>query len=336
VKEPHDLGRPIRIAVLVPCLNEAATVGNVVRRFRAALPSAEIFVYDNNSTDATVEVATTAGALVRRENHRGKGNVVRRMFADIDADIYLMVDGDDTYDAEAAPRLVQHLESNGLDFVNGSRIEQNTKAYRFGHKVGNALLTGIVRWIFGRQFDDMLSGYKVFSRRFVKSFPAMSSGFEIETELTIHALELRMPCGEVGTAYAERPPGSHSKLHTLRDGLRILRLIFRLVREERPMQFFGWIAVVLFMAGIGFGLPIVSTFVKTGLVPRLPTALLATGLVLLSAMSAALATVLDSLATARRESKRIAYLSVPCVAMPDFQAPSRSHGIPLHSPSPYA
>ncbi|MFC5085776.1 glycosyltransferase family 2 protein [Microvirga arabica] len=234
-----DSADGLNIAVLLPCFNEASTIGNVVHRFRAALPQARIFVYDNNSTDRTAGVARAAGAIVRSEGRQGKGNVVRRMFADIEADVYVLADGDDTYDASASPRIIQHLIKGGYDFINGARVSTVAEAYRPGHRLGNILLTQLVRIVFGRQFKDMLSGYKVFSRRFAKSFPAMSRGFEIETELTVHALELRMPCDELPTAYKERPEGSSSKLRTFRDGARILVLIARLVKDERPFQSFG-------------------------------------------------------------------------------------------------
>lgn len=299
-----------RIAVLVPCHDEALTVGKVVRDFHAALPGCTVHVYDNNSTDGTADVARAAGAVVRHEPLQGKGNVVRRMFADVDADVYLMVDGDDTYDASAAPDLVAALLAGPCDMVNGARIARSTDAYRPGHKFGNKLLTGLVRAIFGTATTDMLSGYKAFSRRFVKSFPAASRGFEIETELTVHALELRMRVGEVPTVYGERPEGSSSKLRTVRDAVRILHLIGLLVKEERPLQVFSTVALLLATAAVGLGAPVVVEFFETGLVPRLPTAVLATGLMLSGLLSLACGVILDSVTRGRRETKRLHYLAV--------------------------
>jgi glycosyltransferase involved in cell wall biosynthesis len=300
-----------RVAVIVPCYNEALTVGAVVQRARAALPGATVYVYDNNSTDDTVAIARKAGAIVGSERSQGKGNVVRRMFADIDADIYVMVDGDNTYDLEAAPALIAEMRAQTLDFLNASRIDTQAAAYRAGHRFGNRLLSGIVQRTFGRQFGDMLSGYKIFSRRFVKSFPAESQGFEIETELTIHALELRMPCGEMETAYGVRPEGSSSKLSTWRDGMRILLLISRLMKDERPFAVFGALALGLALTSLWFGIPVIIEFRETGLVPRFPTAILATGLMLVGVMSFSIGLVLDTVAKARRETKRLAYLAQP-------------------------
>ena len=300
-----------RIAVLVPCYNEEQTVAAVVGDFRRALPDAEIYVYDNASDDRTGEIAREAGAIVRVERLRGKGNVVRRMFADVDADVYIMVDGDDTYDASAAPQLIDRLLSEGLDLVNAARSGESKEAYRLGHRFGNRLLTGAVGWLFGAQFRDMLSGYKVFSRRFVKSFPALAAGFEIETELTIHALELRMPVTEVATDYKERPLGSASKLNTLRDGVRICWTILTLLREERPLPFFGAIFVFLASFSIGLALPILSEYLATGLVPRFPTAILASAIMLLAFLSLVCGFVLDTVTRGRRELKRIHYLAFP-------------------------
>jgi glycosyltransferase involved in cell wall biosynthesis len=301
------------IAVLVPCYNEEATIDAVVRGFRQALPSAMVYVYDNASTDRTREVASAAGAIVRMESHRGKGNVVRRMFADIEADIYVMVDGDNTYDAMAAPRLVNELIESHLDMVNGSRMANSQEAYRRGHKLGNRLLTSLVGSIFGDHFQDMLSGYRVFSRRFVKSFPALAAGFEIETELTVHALELRMPVKEIITEYRERPEGSVSKLKTYSDGLRILRTIVTLIKEERPLQFFFLVFTVLASLSVLLALPLILEYVHTGLVPRFPTAILATGLMLLSFLSLFCGLILDTVARGRREARRMAYLCIPTV-----------------------
>jgi glycosyltransferase involved in cell wall biosynthesis len=303
------------IAVLVPCFNEELTIGRTVAAFREALPSATIYVYDNNSTDRTLEVARAAGAVVRSEPRQGKGNVVRRMFADIDADIFVLVDGDATYEAEAAPRMVRRAIEENLDFVNGARVSQTMGAYRRGHRFGNYVLTAMVRNIFGKQFTDMLSGYKVFSRRYVKSFPAMSRGFEIETELTVHALELRMPCAEELTAYGERPSGSVSKLGTFRDGARILRLIFDLVRNERPLQFFGLVGAILILAAVALAAPLAETYFETGLVPRLPTAVLAVGLIIVGFLSWLAGLILDVVATMRSEMKRLIYLSYPPVSV---------------------
>ncbi len=301
----------MKTAVLIPCYNEEAAVGAVVRDFRAALPDATVYVYDNNSRDKTVEVAAAAGAVVRREPLQGKGNVVRRMFADIDADVYVLVDGDDTYHAPSAPVLVDKLVSEQLDMVNAQRISTAEAAYRRGHVLGNRLLTGLVGGIFGKRTDDMLSGYRVFSRRFVKSFPALAGGFEIETELTVHALEMRMPFTEVPTPYKERPPGSISKLSTYKDGLRILFMIGKLVKEERPMQSFGAAAIALALVSILLAFPIILTYIDTGLVPRLPTAVLAAALMILSFLALTCGLILDSVTRARREAKRLAYISVP-------------------------
>ncbi|MFQ3623521.1 MAG: glycosyltransferase family 2 protein [Acetobacteraceae bacterium] len=300
-----------RIAVLIPCFNEAVSIGRVVADFRAALPGATIHVYDNNSTDGTAAAAREAGACVRTERLQGKGHVIRRMFADVEADLYVLVDGDATYDAAAAPRMVALALAEGLDMVTGTRVAEAGAAYRPGHRFGNRVLTGLVGAVFGRRISDMLSGYRVFSRRFVKSFPALSAGFETETEFTVHALELAMPIGEVATAYRERPAGSSSKLNTIRDGLRILRTIVRLVKEERPLPFFGLAALVLLLAGLGLFVPVLLTFLETGLVPRLPTAILSLGLVLLSFLALACGLILDTVTRGRREAKRMAYLAIP-------------------------
>lgn len=302
---------PHRVAVLVPCFNEQAAIPAVVRAFRAALPDAAIYVYDNNSSDGTAAAAREAGALVRTERLQGKGNVIRRMFADIEADAYVLVDGDDTYDAASAPAMVGLLLRDGLDMVNGARVSEAQAAYRPGHRFGNRVLTGLVAGIFGDRVSDMLSGYRVFSRRFVKSFPALSGGFETETEFTIHALELRMPIGEVPTPYKERPAGSASKLNTYRDGLRILRTVLLLVKEERPLPFFAVIAALLLLVAAVVFAPVLRTYLQTGLVPRLPTAVLATGLVVLSFLSLTCGLILDSVTRGRKEVKRLAYLSIP-------------------------
>ncbi|HEX7849476.1 MAG TPA: glycosyltransferase family 2 protein [Sphingomonas sp.] len=300
-----------RIAVLLPCYNEEAAIAQTIAGFRAALPSAAIYVYDNNSKDHTVEVARAAGAIVRSERMQGKGNVVRRMFADIDADIYVMADGDATYDAEAAPQLVQRLVDEQLDMVVGSRLTQQDAAYRRGHVMGNKLLTGMLAQLFGRSFTDILSGYRVFSRRFVKSFPVLSGGFEIETEISVHALELRMPVGEVETRYFARPEGSASKLSTYSDGFRILNTIVTLYRIERPLLFFGAIGGLLALAALVLGVPLAITYYHTHLVPRLPTAVMATGLIILAALCFFAGLILDTVVRGRREVRRLAYLGHP-------------------------
>jgi len=305
-----------RIAVIIPCFNEELAIAKVVRDFRAALPTATVYVYDNNSTDRTAEVASEAGAVVGFEPFAGKGNVMRRMFSDVEADIYVLVDGDDTYDASAAPGMVTLLLERQLDMVNGARVTDIEKAYRFGHRFGNRMLTGLVMMIFGRQFTDMLSGYRVFSRRFVKSFPTLSSGFEIETELTVHALELRMKTAEVQTRYKDRPEGSTSKLNTIRDGIRILWTIALLVKEERPLAFFSSVFGVLALASIGMVLPIVLEFARTGLVPRFPTAVLAASTMLLAFLALTCGLILDTVTHSRREIKRLAYLAIPAPGTP--------------------
>ncbi|MEY4889688.1 MAG: hypothetical protein RIQ75_818 [Pseudomonadota bacterium] len=300
-----------RVAVLLPCYNEAAAIAQTVADFRAALPDATIYVYDNNSTDKTVEVAAAAGAIVRTERMQGKGNVVRRMFADVEADIYVMADGDATYEAAAAPGLIDLLVNDQLDMVVGARKSEVEAAYRRGHRLGNAMLTGMLAWLFGRSFTDILSGYRVFSRRFVKSFPVLSEGFEIETEISVHALELRMPVAERVTAYAARPEGSESKLSTYRDGWRILRTILTLFRIEKPLAFFGIIGAALALIAIGISIPLFLTFFETGLVPRLPTAVLAMGIMLLAFLNGFCGLILDTVVRGRREMRRLAYLAHP-------------------------
>jgi glycosyltransferase involved in cell wall biosynthesis len=300
-----------QIAVLIPCLNEEVAVPKVIADFRQHLPDALIFVYDNGSTDRTSEAAQAAGAIVRREPLKGKGNVVRRMFADIEADIYVLVDGDDTYDAASAPALIQRLIEDSLDMVNGAREEKSEAAYRRGHRFGNRMLTGMVAYFFGERMSDMLSGYRIMSRRFVKSFPALSTGFETETELTVHALELRLPIAEVMTPYRERPPASSSKLRTIPDGIRIMRLIIRLIREERPLEFFSGMAGLLALVSIVLAVPVIGDYLRTGLVPRLPTALLSTGLMLISFLSLACGLILSTVTRGRMEAKRLKYLSIP-------------------------
>jgi glycosyltransferase involved in cell wall biosynthesis len=298
----------IKTAVLIPCYNEAATIEKVVRGFQQVLPGAAIYVYDNNSTDNTVEVASRAGAVVRSERLQGKGNVVRRMFADIDADVYVMVDGDDTYDPKSAPEMVRKLHTEKHDLINGRRISDAKGSYRPGHRFGNKLLTSMVSLVFGSGIDDMLSGYKVFSKRFVKSFPSLSSGFEIETELVVHALELRMPIAEMDTVYGIRPEGSESKLSTYTDGFRILRTIGLLVKDERPLQFFSSIFALLLVLALILSIPLISTYLETGLVPRVPTAILVTGMTLLSFISLACGLILETVTRGRQELKRLQYL----------------------------
>lgn len=301
----------VSIAVLIPCFNEALTIAKVVTDFRTALPSGDIYVYDNNSTDETVAEARKAGAIVRTESQQGKGNVVRRMFADIDADVYVMTDGDDTYDASRAQDLVTNLIENQLDMVVGSRAAEDHLAHsRPGHRLGNEVLTRTVRWLFGRGVTDMLSGYRVFSRRFVKSFPAIARGFEIETEITVHALQMGLPIDEVETHYFDRPEGSASKLNTYRDGLRILGTIFLLLRDNRPLLFFGSGFLLLAGFSIALAVPVFGTYMDTGLVPRLPTAILATGSMLLGFLSLGCGLILDNVSRGRLEAKRLRYLSL--------------------------
>jgi glycosyltransferase involved in cell wall biosynthesis len=301
---------PYQVAVLVPCYNEERAIAKVVADFRAALPDAAIYVYDNNSTDGTVEAARGAGAVVRRETYQGKGHVVRRMFNDVEADVYVLVDGDATYDAPSAPAMITSLLDQRLDMVVATRIDHETAAYRRGHRAGNRLLTGFVAHMFGRAFTDILSGYRVFSRRFVKSFPILSGGFEIETELTVHALELELPVGEVATPYYSRPVGSASKLSTYSDGFRILWTVLKLYRAERPLSLFGAFGMALAIMSIGLAIPIVITYVQEGLVPRLPTAVLSTGLMLLGFLSIACGLILDTVTRGRREIKLLAYLAL--------------------------
>ena len=303
-----------RIAVLLPCYNEEAAIAKTVAGFRAALPEAAIYVYDNNSADRTREVAYAAGAIVRTERQQGKGNVVRRMFADIDADVYIMADGDLTYDPKAAPPMVAMLLDEQLDMVVGTRKHEQKDAYRGGHVLGNRLFTGILSRLFGRSFTDIFSGYRVFSRRFVKSFPVLSAGFEIETEMSVHALELRMPVGEVETVYAARPEGSQSKLSTYRDGWRILKTITTLYRTERPALFFGAIGVWLIVLALLLSVPLIVTYLHTHLVPRLPTAILVTGVIIIAVLCLFAGLILDTVTRGRREMRRLAYLAQPAPA----------------------
>lgn len=300
----------LRIAVLVPCYNEEKAIAQTVRDFRQVLPQATIYVYDNNSRDRTVDVARAAGAIVRSEPLQGKGNVVRRMFSDIEADIYVLTDGDATYDAASAPQMIRALLEGPLDMVNGARVTDIKAAYRPGHRLGNVMLTTMVALIFGDRFKDMLSGYRVFSRRFVKSFPALTAGFEIETELTVHALELRMPTSEVKTPYRDRPVGSTSKLSTFKDGFRILFAIVVLIKEERPLQFFSLLALFFALLATLLALPVFEEYWLTGLVPRLPTAILSMGLLFLGFFSLTAGMILDTVTRGRREMKRMRYLNI--------------------------
>ena len=299
-----------KIAVLLPCYNEEAAIAQTVGGFRAALPSATVYVYDNNSRDRTREVAAAAGAVVRTERQQGKGHVVRRMFADIDADVYVMADGDLTYDPKAAPAMVDLLVADQLDMVVGTRRHQEKDAYRGGHVLGNRVFTGLLSSLFGRSFSDIFSGYRVFSRRFVKSFPVLSEGFEIETEMSVHALELRMPVGEIETSYGARPEGSQSKLSTYSDGWRILKTIGTLYRVERPTLFYGGLGAMLLAAAVVLAVPLVVTYVHTGLVPRFPTAILVTGMTIVAVLCFFTGLILDTVTRGRREVRRLAYLSL--------------------------
>jgi glycosyltransferase involved in cell wall biosynthesis len=301
-----------RMAVLIPCFNEEKSIEKVVEDFRKTLPGAAIYVYNNRSTDRTADIAAAAGARVRDEIHPGKGNVVRRMFADIDADIYVLVDGDDTYHAQSALAMIQKLIDERLDMVVGTRLsEYSQNAFRLGHRFGNDLLTGFLGLLFGRTFTDILSGYRVFTRRFVKSFPAVSKGFEIESELTVHALELRIPIGELTTPYRNRPANSVSKLRTYRDGTRILLMILVMFKEERPLTFFSLVFGMLSLTSLVLAYPIVMTYLQTGLVPRFPTAILSTGIMILAFLSLTCGFILDTVTRGRQELKRLIYLSIP-------------------------
>ena len=306
-----------RIAVLLPCYNEEAAVGATVEGFRRALPDATVYVYDNNSRDRTCEVAAAAGAVVRSESQQGKGRVVRRMFADIEADVYAMADGDLTYDPQSAPEMVRMVLAEQLDMVVGIRRHEQVDAYRGGHVLGNRLFTRLLSGLFGRSFTDIFSGYRVFSRRFVKSFPVLSQGFEIETEMSVHALELGMPVGELETRYGARPEGSHSKLSTFGDGWRILKTIVTLYRVERPVLFFGGIGALLLLAAILLAVPLVLTYIETGLVPRFPTAILVTGMTVTAVLCFFAGLILDTVTRGRREMRRLAYLALPAPGSAD-------------------
>lgn len=319
-----------RAAVLIPCYNEALTIARVVQSFRAALPEASIYVYDNNSTDDSVSLAAAAGAVVRREMRQGKGHVVRRMFADVEADFYVLVDGDGTYDASVAPELLAFCLQQQIDMLNAARRTVGKDAYRPGHRFGNRFLNAVVRLFFGKEFVDMLSGYRIFTKRFVKSFPVVANGFEIETELTIHAIEMHMPVAEVFVPYRDRAAGSASKLSTFRDGFRILRLIVRLLREDRPFQFFGTIALLLLVAALGLFISVLSEYYATGLVPRLPTFVLSTVLGVLSCLSVSVGLILCTVTRGRMEAKRLRYLSIeaPWSRAKGASVPSRRRETP--------
>jgi glycosyltransferase involved in cell wall biosynthesis len=300
----------LEIAILVPCHNEEVTIANVVRDFRAQMPHAAVYVYDNNSTDNTAQIAADAGAIVRKETQQGKGHVVRRMFSDVEASVFVLVDGDDTYDAASVGKLVDTLLSEHVDTVNARRVSNMDAAYPFGHQFGNRMLTGIVNWLFGKRCTDILSGYRAFSRRFVKSFPALSTGFEIETELTVHGLSLNIPMAEIDTPYKDRPEDSDSKLNTYRDGFRILWTIMILTKDYRPFFFYSIISATLAGFSLAIGIPIVIEFLNTGLVPRFPTAFLAASVMVLAFLSLATGLILDSVARGRREAKRLHYLAL--------------------------
>ncbi|GLJ61137.1 MULTISPECIES: glycosyltransferase [Microbacterium] len=305
------------IAAIVPCYNEELAVGKVVRDLRAAVPGMTVYVYDNNSSDRTAEVAREAGAIVRREERKGKGNVVRRAFADVDADIYVMIDGDDTYDAAALPEMIRTLQEGPYDHVLGVRDQKTETAYRPGHELGNRGFNWLVGGIFGSEVSDMLSGYRVMSRRFVKSFPAASREFEIETELTVHVMSIRVPQTEVHVGFRDRPAGSESKLRTYHDGFRILSLIVQLIRYERPLLFYGLLGAVAMLVGVVLGIPLVVEFAQTGLVPRFPTAVLAVGFGLAGALAWTVGFVLDGVLRARREQSRLIYLQYSAPAAAD-------------------
>jgi glycosyltransferase involved in cell wall biosynthesis len=324
----------MRTAVLVPCFNEALTVAETVTGFAAALPGATVYVYDNNSTDDTCARASAAGAVVRHERMQGKGNVVRRMFADIDADVYVLTDGDATYDASAAPTLIARLRAENLDMVVGRRVHSDHAAYRRGHVLGNRLLTRFLALLFGTRFSDILSGYRVFSRRFVKSFPSLARGFEVETELTVHALNLGLPTGEIDTVYLARPAGSASKLNTWRDGLRILRLMLTLFKDERPLAFFSIVSAILALVAVVLAVPVIETFFQTGLVPRFPTAILSASIMILAFLSLVCGMVLDTVTRGRREMKRLAYLAEAAPGDVEVEAGERSNASSDADPPP--
>ena len=298
----------LKTAVLIPCMNEEATVAKVVAEISDALPEAQVYVYDNASTDRTFELAQQAGAEVLTEPIPGKGNVVRRMFADIEADVYLIIDGDATYDPTEATVMVKQLVEDDLDMVVGVRSSVSESQIRTGHTLGNRLFNRLYKSLFGSEFSDILSGYRVFSKRFVKTFPAVSSGFEIETEMSVHASQLGLPVSEIPVNYMSRPEGSQSKLRTIKDGYRIFKAMIALLKENRPLLMFGWLSTLSLIAAGSLGVPLLVTFVQTGLVPKLPTAVLATGLTLLALLFTATGLILHSIAKGRIEIKRLAYL----------------------------
>lgn len=300
-----------KVVVLIPCFNEAVALPTVIADFKEEFPGATIYVYDNNSSDGSADVARQCGAQVRQEFQQGKGYVVRRMFADVDANIYLLVDGDDTYSAKSGLTMVKMLLDQQLDMVVAKRISGDTNSYPFGHQLGNRAFTGIVGWVFGRRISDMLSGYRVLSRRFVKSFPALSTGFEIETELTVHALSLGIPFGEISSEYTGRPVESVSKLHTVKDGIRILLMILRLTKAEKPLLFFSVVFVLLAGAALVLGVPVILEWLETGLVTRMPTALLSASLMVIGFLGITNGIVLSSLARIQREIKRMHYVNLP-------------------------
>lgn len=310
MNDPAPAQPDMEIAVILPCFNEAAAVSGVIAAFRASLPTARIVVFDNNSTDGTVDAARRAGAEVRFVTAQGKGHVIRQAFARLDADIYVLADGDGTYDAASAPRLIEHLVDSGLDMVVGSRQEMADKSYPDGHRLGNRLFNRVVRTLFGPEFTDIFSGYRICSRPFVKSFPALATGFETETEMSLHAIQLGLPCREVKTPYFERVAGTASKLRTVRDGLRILWFIVRLVKHTRPLLFFLALSATAALLSLLVGMPVIVEFLASGLVPRLPTAIAAASLMVIAAIGVAVGVVLDSVAYAQRELKRLAYLSI--------------------------
>jgi glycosyltransferase involved in cell wall biosynthesis len=314
--EPRPVPDPVvetRIAAIVPCYNEAASIASVVRDLHAAVPGIAVYVYDNNSTDGTAELAEEAGAIVRREATKGKGNVVRRAFADTDADIYVLIDGDDTYDASRTAELVDLLREGPYDQITGVREQVTETAYRRGHALGNRMFNKLVGALFGTPVNDMLSGYRVFSRRFVKSFPALSREFEVETELTVHAMNMRVPQTETAVGFKDRQEDSESKLRTYHDGSRILWLIMELTRHERPLLYHGLLGLALFLVGLLLGLPVIAEYAETGLVPRLPTAVLAASLMILALLMLVTGLILDGLRRSRRESARLSYLTIPAL-----------------------
>ncbi len=297
-----------KIAVLIPCLNEEKTIATVVEGFIHSLPDCSVYVYDNGSSDKTVEHATRSGAIVNKEVSPGKGNVVRRMFADIDADLYVLVDGDSTYDPQEAPLLIKELFVEKADMVVGCRVPEQANSLTFSHRVGNNLFNRLYTWLFGRGFNDIFSGYRVFTKRFVKTFPSTSKGFEIETEISVHSSQLRLPVREVNVSYSERPEGSISKLRTFFDGMGILRSMLTLMKDNRPFALFGFFSAVFMILSLLLGLPVLFDFIDTGLVARLPTAILSTGLAVFSVVSLSIGLALESISRLRLEAKLLAYL----------------------------